>query len=51
MWQIYRKRPDGTDLDICGEWYDTEDEAEERAEYLDNAWLAMGDYHLVKEVI
>lgn len=51
MWQIYRKRPDGTDLDICGEWYDTEDEAEERAEYLDNAWLVMGDYHLVKEVI
>lgn len=50
MWQIYRRRPDGTQLDICGELYDTEQEAQDRAEYLDEEWLVMGDYHWVKEV-
>lgn len=50
MWQIYRKRADGSHLNICGELYDTKDEAEDRAEYLDEELLAMGDYHWVKEV-
>lgn len=49
MWQIYLRRPDG-DLDLCGELFDTEQEAEDRAEYLDEEFMVMGDYHWVKEI-